>query len=133
MKFISKIALSLTILLICFSCSSSLHQSGLGGSVNVSANADLNADVTVGGEIQGYAKESYLFGFFEISSIGPRLVVAGVGNSEVCSAAAYDAVNSSGADVIVNPKYVIESNSNLFTRTEECTVTGLKGTINTIK
>ena len=88
MKYISKIALSLTILLICFSCSSSLHQSGLGGSVNVSANADLNADVTVGDEIQGYAKESYLFGFFQISSIGPRLVVAGVGNNEVCSAAA---------------------------------------------
>ena len=133
MRFISKIALSLVLLLVCFSCSSSLSHSALGGSVNVSANVDLEADVTVGGEIKGSAKESYLFGFFKLSSTGPALVGAGVGGGSVCSAAAYDAVNSSGSDIIVNPQYVLETNSNLFTSTEECTVTGFKGTINSIK
>ena len=133
MKYIAKMALSLMLLLICFSCSSSLQQSGLGGAVNVSANVDLDADVTVGGEIKGHATESFLFGFIETSSAGPRLVGAGVGGGKVCSAAAYDAINSSGADVIVNPQYVLETNSNLFTSTEECTVTGLKGTVNSIQ
>ena len=128
-----KIVFSLSFLLLCASCSSSLTQSGTGGAVNVSANANLEADVTVGDEIKGYAKESVLFNFFKLSSAGPRLVGAGVGGGKVCSAAAYDAVNSSGADVIVNPQYVLETNSNLFTSTCECTVTGYKGTINSIK
>ena len=130
---ILKIVISFSLLLLCVSCSSSLRQSGEGAAVNVSANANLEADVTVGDEISGYAKESFLFGFFKLSSTGPRLVGAGVGGGKVCSAAAYNAVNTSGADVIVNPQYVLETNSNLLTSVEECTVTGYKGTINSIK
>ena len=133
MRVISRIILSITLLLICFSCSSSLTHSGLGGSVNVAANVDLEADVTVGGEISGSARETYLFSFFKLSGTGPALVGAGVGGGKVCSAAAYDAVKGSGADIIVNPQYVLETNSNLFTSTEVCTVTGFKGTINSIK
>jgi len=130
---ILKIVISFSLLVLCISCSSSLRQSGEGGAVNVSANANLEADVTVGDEITGYAKESFLFGFFKLSSAGPRLVGAGIGGGKVCSAAAYNAVNTSGADVIVNPQYVLKTNSNLLTSTEECTVTGYKGTINSIK
>ena len=69
MRFISKIALSLVLLLVCFSCSSSLSHSALGGSVNVSANVDLEADVTVGEKIKGSARESYLFRFFLLKMV----------------------------------------------------------------
>ncbi len=133
MKVISRLIICLMLSLMCFSCSSSLTQSGIGGSVNVSANVALEADVTVGGEIQGYAKESYLFGFFKVASSGPSLVGSGVGGGSVCGSAAYDAVTKSGADVIVNPQYVRKSNSSLFMSAEECTVTGYKGVINSIK
>ena len=61
---ILKIVISFSLLLLCVSCSSSLRQSGEGAAVNVSANANLEADVTVGDEISGYAKESFLFGCF---------------------------------------------------------------------
>jgi len=135
MRFISKIVISLTLALMCFSCSNkSLVQSGLGASVNVFvADVNLDADVIVGEEITGYAKESYLFGFFKTSSSGPSLVGAGVGGGSVCRGAAYDAVSKSNADVIVNPQYALSTESTLFTSTEECTVTGYKGTLANIK
>ena len=127
-NMIIKITLSLMFLFLCVSCSSSLNSSGIGGGVNVSANISVDADVTVGEKIQGTAKESYLFKFFKLSGTSKYLDNVG-GGGNVCSAAAYDAVNSSGADVIVNPQYVRTNTSNLFICTEECTVTGYKGTL----
>tara|TARA_Y100000996_G_scaffold343119_1_gene280678 strand:- start:1410 stop:1811 length:402 start_codon:yes stop_codon:yes gene_type:complete len=133
MRVISKVVISLMLVLMCFSCSKSLVQSGLGASVNVSADVSLEADVVVGEKITGYARESYLFGFFQTSSSGPSLVGSGVGGGSVCEGAAYDAVSKSNADVIVNPQYVLSTESTLFTSTEECTVTGYKGTLSNIK
>tara|TARA_B110000263_G_C15056889_1_gene395570 strand:- start:227 stop:559 length:333 start_codon:yes stop_codon:yes gene_type:complete len=110
-----------------------LNQSGLGASVNVNATVNpITADVTVGEKITGTAKESYLFKFFKLSGTSKYLDNVG-GGGNVCSAAAYDAVNSSGADVIVNPQYVRTMSSNLFTSSEECTVTGYKGTLSTFE
>ena len=131
-NIISKIALSLMFLLLCVSCSSSLNSSGIGGSVNVSTNISVEADVTVGEKIQGTAKESYLFKFFKLSGTSTYLDNVAVGG-DVCAAAAYDAVSSSGADVIVNPQYVRTKKSNLFICSEECTVTGYKGTLSSFK
>ena len=45
------------------------------------------------------------------------------------SATATDTLMTVGADVIVNPQYVRTNTSNLFICTEECTVTGYKGTL----
>ena len=131
-NIISKTALSLMFLFLCVSCSSSLNSSGIGGGVNVSANISVEADVTVGEKIQGTAKESYLFKFFKLSGTSKYLDNVG-GGGNVCSAAAYDAVSSSGADVIVNPQYVRTKTSNLFVCKEECTVTGYKGTLSSFK
>tara|TARA_Y100001970_G_scaffold41940_1_gene52100 strand:+ start:3982 stop:4389 length:408 start_codon:yes stop_codon:yes gene_type:complete len=131
---ILKVVFSLAVVLLCASCSSSLRYSGEGASVNVAVNVkDLEANVSVGEKITGTAKEAYLFGFFKTSSSGPKLVGAGVGGGSVCQAAAYDAVSNSNADVIVNPQYALSKESNLFTSVEECTVTGYKGTIDSIK
>ena len=124
------------LLILCVSCSSSLHQSGIGGSVNVSANVSLDADVTVGETIQGTASETWLFRnpfFGGLKMSGPSTFLDNVAGGGVCAAAAYEAISSSGADVIVNPQYVRTEKSNLFTTTEECTVTGYKGTISDIK
>ena len=132
-NIILKVLSSLFLLFICVSCSSSLNQSGLGASVNVNATVNpITADVTVGEKITGTAKESYLFKFFKLSGTSKYLDNVG-GGGNVCSAAAYDAVNSSGADVIVNPQYVRTMSSNLFTSSEECTVTGYKGTLSTFE
>ena len=128
-----KIAISLTLLILCISCSSSLHKSGLGATVNVPAQVNpISADVTVGEKIEGTAKESYLFKFIKTSGTSTYLENVEVGGN-VCAAAAYNAVNSSGADVIVNPQYVRTTKSNLFTSSEECTVTGYKGTLSSFK
>ena len=88
----------------------------------------ISADVTVGEKIEGTAKESYLFKFIKMSGTSTYLENVAVGG-DVCAAAAYNAVNSSGADVIVNPQYVRTKTSNLLICTEECTVTGYKGTL----
>jgi len=131
-----KISISLFLLVLCASCSNSLHKSGLGGTVNVAANVSLDADVTVGESIEGSASETWLFknpltGGLKLS--GPSTFLDNVAGGGVCAAAAYNAISSSGADVIVNPQYVRTQKSNLFTTTEECTVTGYKGTISDIK
>ena len=126
---ITKILIPAALLFLCTSCSSShLNSSGLGGTVNVSANIDLDANVTVGEEITGTATESYIL-IFKTSGTSKYLDnVAGKGGT-VCSAAAYNAVSSSGADVIINPQYVTTKKTTLFTSKEECTVTGYKGTL----
>ena len=132
-NIVSKITLSLMLLFLCASCSSSLNQSGLGATINVPATVNpITADVTVGEKITGTAKETYLFKFFKTSGTYTYLDNVTVGG-DVCSAAAYDAVNSSGADVIVNPQYVRTKKSNLFKCSEECTVTGYKGTLSSFE
>ena len=133
-NIILKVLSSLFLLFICVSCSSSLNQSGLGASVNVNATVNpITADVTVGEKITGTAKESYLFKFIKTSGTSTYLDNVAVGGGDVCASAAYDAVNSSGADVIVNPQYVRTTSSTLFTCSEECTVTGYKGTLSTFE
>jgi hypothetical protein len=125
---IFKIVLSLTLVFMCTSCTTShINKSGLDASVNISANIDLDANVNVGGRISGSAKESY-FLFFKTSDTYIYLDNVSV-YGDICSAAAYNAVSSSGADVIVNPQYVTSKESTLFTSHEECTVTGYKGTL----
>jgi len=133
---LSKLVISFSLLLLCSSCASSLHKSGLGASVNVAANVSLDADVVVGEKIEGSATQTFLFKgrFFPgIKLSGPSKYLDNVAGGGVCAAAAYEAITSSGSDVIVNPQYVITHNKDLITSTEECTVTGYKGTITEIK
>ena len=116
----------LSILVLCFSCSTSLHESFINAPVGVSASVELDAEVTVGGEISGSAEETVLFGFFKVS--GPNKFADNVFGG-IKSAAAYNALHDSGADVIVNPQYVYEVDDQFFTKTTKCTVTGYAGTV----
>ena len=47
--------------------------------------------------------------------------------------AVYDAINSSKADIIINPKFLITENDFFFYKTIKCEVTGLKGTIKKVQ
>ena len=49
-------------------------------------------------------------------------------SAHVSAAAAYKAIKSSGADVIVNPQYEIKATNFILFSTVEASVTGMKGT-----
>jgi len=54
-------------------------------------------------------------------------------SSKAKAAAAYDACNKSGADIILTPNYVIDEKYYFFWSNLNCTVTGFKGVIKGVK
>ena len=85
-------------------------------------------------KIRGSSKSTYLLGFLRIA--GDNKYANGVYGSinpfdksaHVSAAAAYKAIKSSGADVIVNPQYEIKATNFILFSTLEASVTGMKGT-----
>ena len=85
-------------------------------------------------KIRGTSKSTYLLGFLRIA--GDNKYANGVygsinplnKNAHVSAAAAYKAIKSSGADVIVNPQYEIKATNFILFSTVEASVTGMKGT-----
>ncbi len=118
--------LFLSIALLLTSCST-LHKSYINAPVGVSVGATVDADVTLGNEISGTASQTLLFGVLPLSS--PSKFADNVFGG-IKSAAAYNALEGTGADVIVNAQYVFEVNNGLIMTTTTCTVTGIAGTIN---
>ena len=84
-------------------------------------------------KIRGTSKSTYLLGFLRIS--GDNKYANGVygsinplnKNAHVSAAAAYKAIKSSGADVIVNPQYEIKDPNFFLFSTVEASVSGMKG------
>tara|TARA_Y100001934_G_C11956163_1_gene587256 strand:- start:271 stop:651 length:381 start_codon:yes stop_codon:yes gene_type:complete len=113
-------------MLILTSCST-INKSYVNAPVGVSATVTLDADVTLGYEISGSAEETTLLGLFRLS--GPTKYADNVFGG-LKAAAAYDALEDTDADVIVNPQYVYEVNNALIIKTVTCTVTGTAGKIN---
>jgi len=124
---------------------STLNSSQHNGALNVSVDAHLKADVQVGEKIAGTASGTVLFRYINLGmpskfADGVSYGAAATGISQFTgdsyaglkSAAAYEAVTKSGADIIVAPKYIIDSNDYLFFQTVNVTVTGYKGTIRKI-
>ena len=99
--------------------------------------ASLEAEVKVGEKISGTSQGSYLFGLFKLNGPNKFADNAGVGGFTTSgllkAAAAYNAMESSGAEILVNPQYVVEANKGLFVHSYNVTVTGYKGTITEIK
>lgn len=107
---------------------------------------NVEADIEVGGEIAGEATFSR-FLIFPIGADGSQLaegvsygggVTSGYGyfgqeTQKAKAAAAYDAVEGSGADIIVAPRYTIDTNDFLVFATTTVKVTGYKGMINSIE
>ncbi|MEQ6886550.1 hypothetical protein [Salicola sp. Rm-C-2C1-2] len=107
---------------------------------------NVEADVEVGGKISGEATFSR-FLVFPIGADDSTLaegvsygggVTSGYGYfgqevQKAKAAAAYEAVESSGADIIVAPKYEIDRSNYLIFSTTQVKVSGYKGTINSIE
>ena len=104
--------------------------------------APLKANIKVGQKITGEAKATQIFGIF---NFGPSKFADGVDYgtggqlslfdsfSPVKAAAAYEATTNSSSDVIVAPRYTIETKNYFIFKTTTATVNGYKGTINKIE
>ncbi|NQD95183.1 hypothetical protein HP532_21250 [Pseudomonas sp. CrR25] len=113
--------------------------------LNGTVATDLKADVKVGESISGQSSVSILFNVFKLG--GDSQFADGVtyGGSEggfalgldpvasAKSAAAYKAVTSSGADLIVAPRYEVNVEDYFVYKTVSVKVTGKKGTVTAIR
>ena len=104
--------------------------------------APLKSDVKVGEKISGSAEATQLFGLFEF---GPNKMAKGMSYrsaglpslfdsfSAIQAAVAYQAVMSTNADIIVAPRYTIETKNYVIFKVTTATVTGYKGVLNKVK
>lgn len=113
--------------------------------IDSSVKADLKADVAVGEAISGQSSVNILFGFLKFggdSEFADGVAYGGDtgGNlgfldpvSAVKSAAAYKAVKSSGADLLVAPRYEVSEENYFIFKKVSVTVKGNKGSIRSIR
>ena len=94
--------------------------------------------VTVGDKASGTASGTSILGVFWIGpsefadgvSYNDRMLDFGFGKTaQVKSAAAYNAIKNSQADILVGPKYVVEKKDYFFFSTVKATVSGYKGKV----
>lgn len=136
---LAALAATFALLTGCSSSNISQPTSALVGNVESS----VKANIAVGDKIEGQATANVLFGVITWGQ-GDNFVDGvdyGSGGamsfadmtSTVKSAAAYNAVKASGADLIVAPRYVINTKSYGIFKTIHVTVNGYKGTIASVK
>lgn len=114
--------------------------------VDGTVKTDLKADVKVGGPITGQSSINILFGFLKFGgdsqfadgvtyggSDGGSMLTAFDPVSSAKSAAAFKAVKSSGADLIVAPRYEVTVQDYLLFKKVDVKVTGNKGNIDGIR
>ncbi len=113
--------------------------------LNGSVATDLKADVKVGEPISGQSSVNILFNVFKLggdSQFADGVTYGGgeggfaLGLDPVASAksaAAYKAVMSSGADLIVAPRYEVSVEDYFVYKTVNVKVTGKKGTVTAIR
>ncbi|WPC06353.1 hypothetical protein SBP02_06255 [Pseudomonas benzenivorans] len=113
--------------------------------LNGNVKTDLKADVKVGEPISGESSVSILFNVFKLggdSQFADGVTYGGgeggfaLGLDPVASAksaAAYKAVTTSGADLIVAPRYEVNVEDYFVYKTVNVKVTGKKGTVTAIR
>ncbi|MGV8920073.1 MAG: hypothetical protein ACOH2R_20090 [Pseudomonas sp.] len=106
---------------------------------------DLKADVKVGEQITGESSTNILFGWLNVggdTQFADGVTYDGSGGSaigfldpvsSVKAAAAYKAVKSSGADLIVAPRYEVTVENYFVFKKVSVKVTGNKGSIASIR
>ena len=108
---------------------------------------DLKADVKVGGTISGESSTNVLFNFLSIgddTQFADGVAYGGASGggmglalpdpvSTAKAAAAYKAVKSSGADLIVAPRYEVNVKDYFIFKKVNVKVTGNKGSISSIR
>ena len=130
------------------SCSS-INKGHLNSNLKISIESNMNASINVdtSQKLTGYASGIYLFHLFKISGDSKyaddiEFNEGKAGTFEqlfsntypVKAAAAYNAIRTSKADVIIAPQYVIESNNwNPFYKEVKVKVTGYPGYIVSIR
>jgi hypothetical protein len=146
-----RVLLFSTLVLLTVSCTS-INKSHLNSSIGITISSPMDAkvDVDMTKKLVGYASGGYLFHLFKVA--GDNKFADGVAYSassdngifsflnaisktgEVRSAAAYNAIRTSDADVLINPQYIIEeSNWNPFYKLIKVKVTGYPGKVISIK
>lgn len=139
----------LLVVALCFvSSCSTIDKSHINSSVKVSIDSEMTAkvDVDLTRKLTGYASGGYLLHLFRVS--GDNKYLEGVAYNgdkggylsffskvaRVRAAAAYNAIRTSDADILVNPQYVVEeSNWNPFYKLIKVKVVGNPGRIVSIK
>tara|TARA_B100001094_G_scaffold327021_1_gene384310 strand:- start:1033 stop:1467 length:435 start_codon:yes stop_codon:yes gene_type:complete len=141
--------LTLILFLLLTSCTNTSFNQ-LTSDVNITVEANLNASIKVGEKITGNGSESSFLWIFRVPGIKYR---ASGNTSSLTSSnpatysfmnffnivehakgeAIHDAITTSKADLIINPKFTIIENDYLLFKTIKCEVTGLKGTINKVQ
>ncbi|MDH4554601.1 hypothetical protein E8F11_05300 [Pseudomonas sp. BN417] len=137
---------ALTAALAVLSGCSSYNVSQPATPLNGSVKTGLKADIAVGEQISGQSEVNILFSFLRFG--GDSQFADGVSYggdsggvlpfgpdpiSAVKSAAAYKAVKSSGADLIVAPRYELSVQDYFVFKKVSAKVTGNKGTIKSIR
>lgn len=132
-------AITLTVLSGCTSYNTSAPSAGIVGQVESS----VKANIAVGQKIEGEATANVLMGLIKWGA-GDHFVDGvsyGTGGAlsfadpaaSAKSAAAYNAVKASGADLIVAPRYEITTEDYMVFKKIHVKVTGYKGTITSVK
>lgn len=127
----------------------SYHQSQPTSPIDSTVVANLKADIAVGETISGQSSVNVLFGVLKFGGDSQFAdgVTYGYGDqsgaglsglgldpvSAVKSAAAYKAVKSSGADLIVAPRYEVNEENYFIFKKVSVTVKGNKGNIQSIR
>ena len=144
--------------LILFSCTN-VSYNQLAGDIDIKVSADLDANITVGDKISGKGSETLILFIFRLPGTRYRAEGSGTTMSSTSPAqlklplyssflgfmnpfnivehakgeAIHDAITSSNADLILNPKFTITEQDYFFYKSIKCEVTGRKGTIKSIK
>ena len=134
---------------------STINKSHMNASIGISIDSPMDAkiDVDMTKKLVGYASGGYLFHLLKVSGDskyadgiafnspggGDGNFLTGILNSiskisEVKAAAAYNAIRTSDADVLINPQYIVEEgNWNPFYKLIKVKVTGYPGKVISIK
>lgn len=132
---VTAVATTLALLAGCSSVNTSQPTNALVGRVDSS----VKADVKVGEKIHGEATAKVLMGFIKWGEGNHYADGVNYGTSDALSfadasasaksAAAYNAVQASGADLIVAPRYIVTTQNYVLFKTVHVKVEGYKGTI----
>jgi hypothetical protein len=150
MQFISRFGLLFSILLalVMGSGCSSVQKSQINRPVQIEIRSDMKAhvDVDMTKKLVGYASGGYLFNLIKVAGDDKYLDHVAFNGHEpgifsflskvntIKGAAAYNAIRTSDADILVNPQYVVEeSHWNPFYKQIKVKVTGYPGKIIKIK
>lgn len=150
-----KLSILVVLLLGFTSACTSINKSHMNASIGITIDSPMDAriDVDMTKKLVGYASGGYLFHLLHVSgdnkfADGIRYNSPGQGSEgffssigslfskveSVKSAAAYNAIRTSDADVLINPQYIIEaSNWNPFYKLIKVKVTGYPGKVISIK